>query len=197
MVGLRLVSLGMAALICLGIAYLAFTGKFRAVTDLFEDEEAVKVEIEQKEKPPPPPPPPPDRPPPPPPPEMRVPPPDLSAPPTPTPIPVAVDPPPAPPTPAMLTGMVWLQRPSSQDFNRYYPTRAMEREQEGRVVLDCIVSADGRIACTVVSEDPTGWGFGEAAIRISRNFRAAAQTSDGRATTGGRTRVPITFRLAG
>lgn len=197
MVGLRLVSLSMAALICLGIAYLAFTGKFRAVTDLFEDEDAVKVEIEQKEKPPPPPPPPPDRPPPPPPPEMRVPPPDLGAPPTPTPIPVAVDPPPAPPTPAMLTGMVWLQRPSSQDFNRYYPTRAMEREQEGRVVLDCIVSADGRIACTVVSEDPSGWGFGEAAIRISRNFRAAAQTSDGRATTGGRTRVPITFRLAG
>lgn len=197
MVGLRLVSLSMAALICLGIAYLAFTGKFRAVTDLFEDEDAVKVEIEQKEKPPPPPPPPPDRPPPPPPPEMRVPPPDLGAPPTPTPIPVAVDPPPAPPTPAMLTGMVWLQRPSSQDFNRFYPTRAMEREQEGRVVLDCIVSADGRISCTVVSEDPSGWGFGEAAIRISRNFRAAAQTSDGRATTGGRTRVPITFRLAG
>ncbi len=195
MVQLRLFSLGLAALICAGIAYLAFTGKFRAVTDLFEDEDAVKVEIEAKVKPPPPPPPPPpDRPPPPPPPEQRVPPPDMSAPPTPTPIPVAVDPPPAPPSP-VLTGMVWLQRPSSQDFNRYYPSRAMEREQEGRVMLDCLVSADGRIACTVVSEDPTGWGFGEAAIRISRNFRAAAQTSDGRATTGGRTRVPITFRL--
>ena len=72
----------------------------------------------------------------------------------------------------------------------------MEREQEGRVTLDCIVDGDGRISCTVVSEDPTGWGFGEAAMRISRNFRAAAQTSDGRPTSGGRTRVPITFRLA-
>jgi protein TonB len=195
MVRLRLVSLVLAGIICMGIAYLAFTGKFRAVTDLFEDEDAVKVEIEEMQKPPPPPPPPPpDRPPPPPPPEQRVPPPDLSAPPTPTPIPVAVDPPPAPPSP-VLTGMVWLQRPSSQDFNRYYPQRAMEREQEGRVVLDCLVSADGRIACSVISEDPTGWGFGDAAIRISRNFRAAAQTSDGRATSGGRTRVPITFRL--
>jgi protein TonB len=196
MVRLRLISLGLAAVICGAIIYLALTGKFHAVTDMFSDTNAVKVEVEAKKPPPPPPPPPPNRPPPPPPPEQRVPPPDLSAPPTPTPLPVAVDPPPAPPSP-VLTGMVWLQRPSAQDFNRYYPSRAAEREQEGRVVLDCIVSADGRIACTVSSEDPTGWGFGEAALRISRNFRAAAQTSDGRPTSGGRARVPITFRLGG
>jgi len=176
---------------------MALTRRFSAITDLFEDSDAVKVEIEEKEKPPPPPPPPPDRPPPPPPPEQRVPPPDLSAPPTPTPIPVAVDPPPAPPTPAVLTGMRWLERPSAQDFSRYYPRRALDREQEGRVTLDCLVAADGRISCTVISEDPSGWGFGEAAIRISRNFRAAAQTDDGRPTSGGRTRVPITFRLGG
>ncbi len=195
MMRLRLVSLAVAGLICASIIYLALTQRFSAVTDLFDDSDAVKVEIEEKAKPPPPPPPPPDRPPPPPPPEQRVPPPDLSAPPTPTPIPVAVDPPPAPPTPAVLTGMVWLQRPSSQDFNRYYPQRALDREQEGRVVLDCLVDANGRISCTVASEDPSGWGFGVAALRISRNFRAAAQTSDGRPTSGGRTRVPISFRL--
>jgi protein TonB len=124
-----------------------------------------------------------------------VPPRDLSAPQTPKPIPVAVDPPPSPPTPAVLTGMVWLQRPSSQDFSRYYPPRALEREQDGRVMLDCLVDSGGRISCTVLSEDPSGWGFGEAALRISRNFRAAAQTSDGRVTSGGRVRVPITFRL--
>ena len=195
MMRLRLISLGLAGVICIALVYMALTNKFSAMSDLFEDDEAVKVEIEEKAKPPPPPPPPPDRPPPPPPPEQRVPPPDLSAPPTPTPIPVAVDPPPAPPTPAVLTGMVWLQRPSSQDFNRFYPTRALEREQEGRVMLDCLVDGGGRISCTVISEDPSGWGFGEAALRISRNFRAAAQTSDGRPTTGGRTRVPISFRL--
>src|SRR5215813_11967713 len=109
MVRLRLVSLTLAAIICAGIAYLAFTGKFHAVTDMFQDRNAVKVEVEAK-RPPPPPPPPPNRPPPPPPPEQRVPPPDLSAPPTPTPIPVAVHPPPAPPSP-ILTGVTWLQQP--------------------------------------------------------------------------------------
>ncbi|MFZ2029344.1 MAG: energy transducer TonB [Vitreimonas sp.] len=195
MVRLRLISLVLAAIICAGIAYLAFTGKFSAVTDMFQDRNAVKVVVEAK-RPPPPPPPPPNRPPPPPPPEQRVPPPDLSAPPTPTPLPVAVDPPPAPPSP-ILTGMVWLQRPSTQDFNRFYPSRASDRGQEGRVILNCTVAASGRITCGVSSEDPEGWGFGEAALRISQSFRAAAQTSDGRATSGGQVRVPITFRLGG
>jgi periplasmic protein TonB len=195
MVRLRLISLSLAALICMGIVWMAFTGKFKAVTDMFDDADAVKVEIEAKVKPPPPPPPPPDRPPPPPPPEQRVPPPDLSAPPTPTPIPLAIDPPPAPPTPSVITGARWLQRPGQRDFDRYYPTRANERGQSGRVQLDCLVDSTGRIACTVVSEDPPGWGFGDAAIRISRSFRMAPQTADGRPTSGGRIPVPITFRL--
>src|SRR5215470_5636885 len=131
MIRLRLISLVLAAIICAGIAYLAFTGKFRAVTDMFEDRNSVKVEVEAK-KPPPPPPPPPNRPPPPPPPEQRVPPPDLSAPPTPTPLPVAVDPPPAPPTP-MLTGAVFLQRPGAGEFDRFYPPRANQEQQSGHV----------------------------------------------------------------
>ncbi|MGQ0533138.1 MAG: energy transducer TonB [Caulobacteraceae bacterium] len=197
MIGLRLISLGLAAIICLSLVYIAATNKFSAISDLFEDQEAVKVEIEEEEKPPPPPPPPPDRPPPPPPPEMRVPPPDLSAPPTPTPIPTAIDPPPAPPTPSVITNPTWLSRPNAADFARYYPDRALEREQEGRVVLDCVVAADGRINCGVTSEDPSGWGFGEAAVRISRHFRIAPQTRDGVPTSGGRIRVPIRFNLAG
>jgi protein TonB len=197
MMRLRLISFALAGLICASLVYLALTRRFSAITDLFDDSEAVKVEIEEKEKPPPPPPPPPDRPPPPPPPEQRVPPPDLSAPPTPTPIPVAVDPPPAPPTPSVITNPQWLQRPDARDFARYYPPRALERGQEGRVSLDCIVSADGRISCTVTSEDPTGWGFGEAAVRISRHFRMAPATRDGVPTSGGRVRVPIRFNLAG
>lgn len=197
MLSLRLISFVLAATICLSIVYLALTQRFSAITDLFEDQDAIKVEIQEKQKPPPPPPPPPpDRPPPPPPPEQRVPPPDLSAPPTPTPIPVAVDPPPAPPTPSVITNPQWLERPNARDFSRHYPRRALERGQEGRVVLDCIVGADGRIGCSVSSEDPSGWDFGEAAIRISRSFRMSPRMENGAATEGGRVRVPITFRLA-
>ncbi len=195
MMRLRLISFSLAFVICATLVYLAVTQKFSAISDMFEDSDAVKVEIEEEEKPPPPPPPP-NRPPPPPPPEQRVPPPDLSAPPTPTSIPVAIDPPPSPPTPSVITNPQWLERPSGRDFARYYPERALQREQEGRVSLDCIVSADGRIACTVTAEDPQGWGFGEAALRISRHFRMAPATQDGVPTSGGRVRVPIRFNLA-
>jgi TonB family protein len=95
----------------------------------------------------------------------------------------------------VLTGVTWLEQPNGRDYARYYPSRAMDREQEGRVTLDCLVSADGRISCSVTSEDPPNWGFGEASLRIARHFRVAPQTADGRATTGGRIRRTIVWRL--
>jgi len=193
MVRLRLISLGLAALIVIGLAAMAILHKFSAFTDMFQDTNAVKVEIEQKKPPPPPPPPPPNRPPPPPPPEQRVPPPKLEAPPTPTPIPVAVDPPPAPPSP-ILSGVTWLQQPNGDDYVRFFPPRALERGQSGSATVDCLVGADGRLSCTVLSEDPPGWGFGDSSLRAARLFRVAPQTADGRATSGGRIRKTITWR---
>ena len=202
MVRLRLISTALAGLVVCGIVYLAVTQRFSAVTDIFEDLDAIKVEVEEKQKPPPPPPPPPrERPPPPPPITQRVPPPDLSAPPTPTELPVqerAVNEnpaPPAPPAPAVITNPQWIERPNGRDFAREYPERALERERSGRVVLDCVVGSSGRISCSVASEDPSGWGFGDAAIRISRRFRMSPQTVNGEPTEGGRVRVPITFQL--
>jgi periplasmic protein TonB len=194
MLSLRLTSFAIAAFICIGLGVIALTSRFDAMMEMFNDQDAVKVEIEEKEKPKPPPPPPPNRPPPPPPPEQRVPPPDLSSPPTPTPIPVAVDPPPAPPTP-QLTGIRWLEQPDGDDYARYYPDRASSRDQEGRATIDCLVGGDGRISCTVVSEDPAGWGFGEASLRVARHFRVAPQTQDGQQTTGGRFRRTIRWQL--
>jgi protein TonB len=194
MVRLRLISLGLAALICVSLVYLAVTRKFSAISDLFDDTDAVKVEIEEKIKPPPPPPPP-DRPPPPPPPEQRVPPPDLSAPPTPTPIPIAIDPPPAPPTPASITNPRWITRPNGADYERFWPRRARESEIEGGASIDCLVDAEGRLSCSVLSEDPPNMGFGEAAIRISRQFRMQPRLENGAPTAGGRYRTRITFRF--
>lgn len=121
---------------------------------------------------------------------------DLAGPPPNGGFPIAVDPPPAPPTPAIMTDVVWLERPNARDFARYYPEAAYQANVSGRAVLDCIVTADGRIACTVASEEPAGYGFGEAALRISTHFRMALQTRDGRPTRSGRVRLPIRFVLA-
>ncbi|MEQ1619726.1 MAG: TonB family protein [Terricaulis sp.] len=74
--------------------------------------------------------------------------------------------------------------------------RAYALELEGDVSLDCLVSAEGRLDCAIVSEDPTGFGFGEAALRISRSFRMALMTLDGVPAAGGRYRMRIPFRFA-
>ena len=103
-------------------------------------------------------------------------------------------PPPAPPPPGLLSGVTWLERPTAEDFARYYPARALDSGQEGRATLDCIVGAEGRLSCTVASEDPSGWGFGEASLRVSRHFRAAPATAGGQPTEGGRVRLPIAWR---
>jgi protein TonB len=127
-----------------------------------------------------------------------------------TPIPVAAEPlapsitpaplGPAEPTAApapVITNPVWLSRPGAREFERYYPPRALERGREGRVTLDCIVGANGAIACAVARETPEGWGFGAAALKIAPSFRLAPRMEDGRATEGGTVRVDLAFRLDG
>jgi len=96
---------------------------------------------------------------------------------------------------APLDSVRWTARPSAADFERYYPTRARNHYVSGRTVLACVVMQDQSLTCEVRSEDPPGYGFGDAAIQISHSFRMAPQTTDGRPTVGGRLLVPITFRL--
>jgi TonB family protein len=71
----------------------------------------------------------------------------------------------------------WVRQP--RDLARYYPERALRREVEGRVVLDCSVSVRGVLDCAVVSETPANWGFGEAALRISGDYQMVPATRGG------------------
>lgn len=208
MVRFRIAALALSALICGSLAYLAATQQFELVTEMFNDKDAIKVEIEKKPEP--------EKPPPPPPPKRELPPPppivqrqttvNLDAPPTPTPLPVEEKPlpnppappppaPPAPPAPPQITPADFIQRPNGADFAKFYPSRAAEREKEGRVVLDCTVNANGSLSCSVASEDPSGWGFGEASLKIARQFKVRPKLEDGRPTDGGSIRVPISWRL--
>lgn len=111
-----------------------------------------------------------------------------SAPPPPTPTPT--------PTPTGISRVSWIERPNAAEFERYYPLRAYALELEGDVSLDCLVNSEGRLDCDIASEDPTDFGFGEAALALSRNFRMAPMTVDGMPTAGGRYRLRIPFRIA-
>ncbi len=92
--------------------------------------------------------------------------------------------------PPEITNPRWLRRP--RDLGAYYPHRAEERGVTGEVVLDCLVSTIGRLDCGIVSETPRNWGFGQAALAISRDHRMAPATEDGIAVQGRyRMRVPF------
>lgn len=94
-----------------------------------------------------------------------------------------------------LSEVPFAQRPSASDYDRHYPRRARRAGVEGRVELSCNVRRDRRLDCNLVSEDPPGQGFANAAMRIARSFRAEAQFPDGRSTAGAHVRVPLVFRL--
>ena len=100
----------------------------------------------------------------------------------------AENPPPASP-------VRFVERPNGDDFAREYPWRALNEEVEGRVVLDCRVIAQGKLACGVFSQEPAGYGFGEAALRMSPLFRVEAVNGDLASVQGARVRVPIRFEL--
>ena len=59
--------------------------------------------------------------------------------------------------------------------------------------MDCLVREDLRLTCSVVSESPGNWGFGEAAVQASAEMRSAVAYRDGRPTVGTSVRVPVRF----
>jgi protein TonB len=203
MVRFRLVALALSAVICALVVWAAASHRITGILEEFTDTKAITVVKKEKE---------PEKPPPPPPPQQKLPPPPpiqqretpvvADVPPVETDLPVAPAPsppppaPPAPPAPPRIDNPQWIERPTGRDFERFYPPRALEREREGRVVLDCTVRADGRISCAVASEDPPNWGFGEAAVKISQSFKMSPRLENGQPSEGGRVRVPITFRLS-
>lgn len=80
-------------------------------------------------------------------------------------------------SPPVVSNPQWVRRP--RDLARYYPPRALERGMEARVVMECAVSTQGLLNCSVVSETPENWGFGDAALRISRDYQMVPAMRDG------------------
>ena len=90
----------------------------------------------------------------------------------------------------------WTAKPTGADVARYYPERAQRLEKTGNVTLQCSVTAKGTVSgCSVLSEDPSDFGFGDAAIKLSRLFKMKPKTLDGAPVEGGTVRIPLSFRL--
>lgn len=87
--------------------------------------------------------------------------------------------------------------PTGDDMVAYYPEKAMELGREGQATIKCKVAPDLTVTnCHILSESPPDYGFGAAAVKLSRLFKMKPETKDGQPTAGAEVTIPIAFRLA-
>lgn len=96
-----------------------------------------------------------------------------------------------PPRPSVITNVQWSRppRPTADDF----PQRAMDRGVSGSATIQCTATASGRPAnCRVVSETPSGMGFGAAGLRVVQRGVLSPNTVD-QAADGSTFTVAVPF----
>lgn len=90
----------------------------------------------------------------------------------------------------------WLERPKYEVLAEAYPKLAMALNIEGRATISCRVTAEGKVAdCKVLSDSPTGLGFGEAALSLTPTFKMIPKKVDGQSVDGGTVQIPLHFAL--
>lgn len=75
--------------------------------------------------------------------------------------------------------IIWAKVPGKSELDDYEPDLAHRMAQDGDSSIQCKLLPAGIVTgCVVVSESPAGFGFGLAAIAITRFFKAAPATED-------------------
>ena len=93
-----------------------------------------------------------------------------------------------------ITDPIWTAMPAARALMSAYPDAAQRYEKIGVAVVRCTAKADGALeACQLVCEQPAGWGFGAAAVRLSYLYQLKPTLADGRSVAGGTVTVPFHF----
>jgi TonB family protein len=76
-----------------------------------------------------------------------------------------------------------------------YPTEALKRGREGRVVLDFVVAADGSVRHSVIRQSSGSARLDDAAVSAARGWSFSPEVQNGKAVAA-RALVPVDFRIA-
>jgi hypothetical protein len=87
--------------------------------------------------------------------------------------------------------------PDGRAYGRNYPADAIQRHVEGAAVLCCVPDENGYLECAAALEWPEGFGFGDASVRVAREFHLSPDSAASfRATPGNWIRRTLVWRLA-
>ena len=91
----------------------------------------------------------------------------------------------------------WVKKPTPAELFAVYPTEAMKRGRSGKALIGCDVTIEGALRnCEVVSESPSGAGFGAAAVALTPQLLMKPAMRDGRPVEA-KIRLPINFTAFG
>ena len=95
---------------------------------------------------------------------------------------------------ADMTNAPWQVVPTAAQTAAAWPSAAPASLATGHAMLRCRLRFDTSLAaCTVISEDPADRGFGEAALRLSAQFRVRPGMAEADTIAAARIKVPFTF----
>lgn len=99
--------------------------------------------------------------------------------------------------PQQIANPSWRSRPSGDQMSAVYPAHAAQQRIGGRAMINCVANVNGLLeACQVVSESPTGEGFGAAALLLAPTFSMNPATGpDG--PVPAKITIPIVWNLGG
>jgi protein TonB len=90
----------------------------------------------------------------------------------------------------------WVKTPSARLDPQSWPERALRMEVDGEATLHCAYDAQGILGdCKVMSETPSGYAFGLAAMRMTRRFKLKPVLSDGSPLKPGEITFVVPFRV--
>ncbi|MDC7675341.1 TonB family protein [Asticcacaulis machinosus] len=91
----------------------------------------------------------------------------------------------------------WASYPTGEAALNYYPARALDQEIEGEALVECTFNASGKItACSVLSENPARYGFGQATADLMvKHARAKPQTANGALRDGDKMKIRYRWSL--